>query len=147
LVRIQSRCYARLTEISDADEPTDGDYLRELAFQQICLPRDTVSASPKPSSAAGDGNSQQERDYQRAKRRFTPDITQDAQRHPGLSTRFYRAANSMDCPFHSFGDFRDGGFPFWNGIQALVGERGQWAVITHDLISKPTNNQSRRELF
>ena len=30
----------RLMEISDADEPTDGDYLRELAFQQICLPRD-----------------------------------------------------------------------------------------------------------
>ena len=55
----------------------------------------------------------------------------------------------MDCPFHSFGDFRDGGFRFWNGIQAFVGERGQRDVITHDLISKPTNSQSikKRELF
>jgi hypothetical protein len=96
----------------------------------------------RPSSAAGDGHSQQERDQQRAKRRFASDIAQDAQRHPGLSTRFYRTANSMDCLFHSSRDFLDGGFRLWNGIQAFVGERGQWAVITHDLISKPTNSQS-----
>ena len=77
----------------------------------------------------------------RAKRRVARDIAQDAQRHPWLSTRFYRAANSMGCPFHSFGDFRDGGFRFWNGIQAFVGKRGQRDVITHELISKPTNSQ------
>jgi hypothetical protein len=39
-VRSPSRYYTRLTEISDADEPKDDDYLRELAFQRICLPRD-----------------------------------------------------------------------------------------------------------
>jgi hypothetical protein len=103
----------------------------------------------KPSSATGDGNSQQERDQQRTKRCFARDVTQDAQWHPWLSTRFYRAANSMDCPFHSFGDLRDGGFRFWNGIQAFVRKWGQRDVITHDLISKPTNSQSikKRELF
>jgi hypothetical protein len=54
----------------------------------------------------------------------------------------------MDCSFHSFGDFRDGGFRSWNAIQAFMGERGQRDVITHDLISKPTNSQSiKRELF
>jgi hypothetical protein len=98
--------------------------------------------APKSSPAAGDGNSQQERNQQRSKRRFARDITQDAQWHTGLSTRFYRAANSIDCPFHSFGDFRYGGFRRWNGIQAFVGERGQRAVISHDLISKPTSSQS-----
>jgi hypothetical protein len=101
----------------------------------------TVSAA-KPSTAAGDDNSQQERDQQRTKRRFARDITQDAQWHPGLSTHSYRTANSIDRPFHGIGDFRDGGFRFWNGIQAVVGKRGQRAVITHDLISKPTNSQS-----
>jgi hypothetical protein len=44
--------------------------------------------------------------------------------------------------FHSFGDLRDGGFRFWNGIQTLMGQRGQRDVITHDLISKSTNSQS-----
>jgi cold shock CspA family protein len=34
--------------------------------------------APKPSSAAGDGNSQQERNQQRTKRRFARDVTQDA---------------------------------------------------------------------
>jgi hypothetical protein len=102
----------------------------------------TVSARPKPSSAAGDGNSQQERDQQRTKRRLARDVTQDAQGHPRLSTRFYRAANSIDCPFHSLGDFRDSRFRFWNGIQAFVGKRGQRAIITHDLISQSTNSQS-----
>ena len=74
-------------------------------------------------------------------------MAQDAQRHAGLSTRHYRAANSIDSPLHSFGNFRDGGFRFWNGIQAFVNERGPWAVITHDLISKLKNSQSKRELF
>src|SRR4029434_9708938 len=37
----------------------------------------------------------------------------------------------------SFGDFRDCGFRFWNGIQTLVGGRGQRDIITHELISKP----------
>jgi hypothetical protein len=69
-------------------------------------------------------------------------MAQDAQRHAGLSTRFYRAANSIDCPFHSIGDFRNCGFRFWNGIQAFVNERGLLAIITHDLISKPINSQS-----
>jgi hypothetical protein len=69
-------------------------------------------------------------------------MAQDAQRHAGLSTRFYRAANSIDCPFHSIGNFRGRGFRFWNGIQAFVGERSQRAVITHGLISKSTNSQS-----
>jgi hypothetical protein len=65
---------------------------------------------------------------------------------PGASTRFYRVANSMDLS--QLRKVRDGGFRFCNGIQASVGERGQWAVITHDLISKPTTaNQSKRELF
>jgi hypothetical protein len=107
-----------------------------------------TGSAPPPSSAAGDGNSQQERDQQRTKRRFARDVTQDTQRHPWFSTRLYRAANSMDGPFHSFGDFRDYGFRFWNGIQAFVDERGQRDVISHDLTSKPTNaNHSKRELF
>jgi hypothetical protein len=72
------------------------------------------------------------RDQQRTKRRFARDVTQDAQRHPWFSSRFHHAANSMDCPFHDFGDFRDGGFWFWNGIQAFVGKRGQRDVMTHD---------------
>src|SRR5271156_5163952 len=99
-----------------------------------------VSAPAKQSSAAGDGNSQQERDQQRTKRRFARDIAQDAQWHAGLSTRFYRAADSIACPFHGVGDFRDGGFWLWNGIQAFVGERTQRPVITHDLTSKPINS-------
>jgi hypothetical protein len=94
------------------------------------------------SSAAGDGNSQQERDQQRAKRRFPRDVAQDAQWHAGLSTRFYRAADPIDCPFYGVGDFLDSGFRFWSGIQTFVGKWGQRVVITHDQISKPTNSQS-----
>src|SRR5271156_3376527 len=93
-----------------------------------------VSAPAKQSSAAGDGNSQQERDQQRTKRRFARDIAQDTQWHAGLSTRFYHAAHSIDRPFHGVGDFHDGGFWLWKGIQAFVAERSQRADITHDLI-------------
>jgi len=102
----------------------------------------TTVGAPEPSSAAADGNSQQERNQQRTKRRFARDITQDAQRHPGLSTRSYRASNSIDCPLYGVGDFRDRGFRFWNGIQAFAGKGSQRAVITHDLVSKPTVSQS-----
>jgi len=55
-----------------------------------------------------------------------------------LSTCFYCAANPIDCPFTAFGDFAMADF----GSKPFVGERGQRAVITHDLISKPTNSQS-----
>ena len=47
---------------------------------------------------------------------------------------------------HSFGDFRVD-FGSGTGTQAFVGERGQRDVITHDLVSKPTHNQSKPELF
>ena len=47
------------------------------------------------------GNSQQERDEQRTKRGFARDVTQDAQRHPWLSTCLYRAANSINWVHHA----------------------------------------------
>ena len=94
------------------------DFRKRGGEAQILSMGRTVSITPTvhgavtagSSSAAGDGNSQQERDQQRAKRRFPRDVAQDAQRHTGLSTRFYRAAHSIDRPFHGVGDVRDGGF-------------------------------------
>jgi hypothetical protein len=53
----------------------------------------------------------------------------------------------MDCRFQSVADFRDAGFRFWNGIQAFIGERRQRAVITHDLISRRANTQSKLQLL
>jgi hypothetical protein len=40
-----------------------------------------IMAPLNHSPAAGDGNSQQERDQQRTKRGFARDVSQDAQRH------------------------------------------------------------------
>jgi hypothetical protein len=60
------------------------------------------------SSAAGDSYTQEKRDQQRTKRRFARDVAQYAQWHAGLSTRIYRVADTMDCPFRSFRDFGEG---------------------------------------
>jgi hypothetical protein len=62
------------------------------------------------SSATRDGNSQEERDQQRAERCFTRDIAQDAQRHPGLTAGLDRAADAIDRLFYGFRNSRDGGF-------------------------------------
>jgi hypothetical protein len=105
--------------------------------QQICSPPGRL-ARPKPSSAGATTTPNRNAINSEPRGASRDDITQDAQRHPWLLTRFNRAANAIDCPFHSFEDFRDGGFRFWNGIQAFVGERGQRDVIIHDLISRPT---------
>jgi hypothetical protein len=73
--------------------------------------------APKPSAVARRQLPEGTRLTANQEARFARDITQDAQRHTGLSTCFYRAANSIDGPFYSFGNFRDGGFPFWNGVK------------------------------
>jgi len=134
-----------LTDIPDAEEARDDVYLRELAFQQVCL------QLARPQTIIGAGR------WQLPTRR-RPIASQAALRAQCYS-RCSRASlafdsilsrrNSVDCPFHSFGDFRDGAFGFWNGIQAFVGGRGQRDVITHDLISesRQTANQSRRQSF
>src|SRR5664279_2303427 len=61
---------------------------------------------------------------------------------PGFRPASIAPLTRWTVPFTASETFRDGGFRFWNGIQAFVGERDHWAVITHDLISKPTNSQS-----
>ena len=82
--------------------PTDAGH----KVQRLRPPRVPLELR-KPSSTAGDGNSQQEGDQQRAKRGFARDIAQDAQRHSWLSSSLYRARNPIGGPLHGVGDFRD----------------------------------------
>jgi hypothetical protein len=74
-------------------------------------------------------------------------MAQDAQRHAGLSTRFYRAANSIDRPFHSIGNFRDRGFHTYYRTGQLISVSGVDFSIEIAKVRQPVDSQAVFVLF
>ena len=77
----------------------EGDHRKNLPAATSCAEQSPLFPARRSVSrraSASNGNAQEERHQQRAKRGFARDVAQDAQRPAGLAARFDRTADTVD---------------------------------------------------